>query len=150
MPGGTDSIYHSIDVGNAHIIMLSSEVFFYLGAHSAAMLPAQFAWLEADLQAVAARNANGHNVWVTVHFHRPQYCPPNDDNDDCGDDERGRPPETTGGYLRAEDRRLVDFRVLLQEAGAAIPRGSRAGRKVRKESSRPRRRLQPRQLPGER
>lgn len=61
--------------------MFSTETYFYLTEHGLLMLPEQYAWLEADL---AAANANrAERPWVLVGGHRPLYCSPNDDNDDC-------------------------------------------------------------------
>jgi len=79
MHGGTDSIYHSFSLGNVHVAMISSEVYFYVGAHSMAMLPEQFAWLEKDLASVD----RSVHPWTVLMLHRPFYCDKNDDNDDC-------------------------------------------------------------------
>lgn len=85
MPGagqsvpGSDSNFHSFNVGKLHFIMASSEVFFYFSEHGLALLPAEYAWLEQDLASVN-RTAT---PWIVMGAHRPMYCSPNDDSDDC-------------------------------------------------------------------
>jgi hypothetical protein len=81
MPGNNtgDSMYHSFNVGPVHVVMLSSEMYFYVSGHGMALLPQQYAWLEADLAAVN-RTAT---PWIITMAHRPMYCSPNDDDDDC-------------------------------------------------------------------
>lgn len=49
---GANGTYHSFNVGLTHVIMLSSEAFFYLSDHGLLMLPTMYDWLVADLQAV--------------------------------------------------------------------------------------------------
>jgi acid phosphatase type 7 len=44
--------FHSFNVGLVHVVMVSTEAYFYPTAHGLLMLPAQYAWLEADLAAV--------------------------------------------------------------------------------------------------
>ena len=64
--------------GLVHVVMFSSEVFFSVGVYSALLLPAMYAWLEADLAAVD-RNVT---PWVITMAHQPMYCSPNDDDDE--------------------------------------------------------------------
>lgn len=88
-PDTGDSLYHSLDLGQLHVSMLSSEVYFYGGAHGEDMLPKQYAWLQEDLQrANAARQEGTGPAWMAMCFHRPMMCAPNDDNDDCHHGER--------------------------------------------------------------
>jgi len=84
MPGGAEvrkysSCFHSFNVGLVHVVMFSSEAFFNVGAHSLLMLPDQFAFVEADLQAVD----RSVTPWIITMAHQPMYCSPNDDDDDC-------------------------------------------------------------------
>jgi acid phosphatase type 7 len=76
-----NGIFHSFDLGLAHFVMISSEAYFYPSEYGLLMLPAQFAWLEADLAAAAANRAE--RPWIVLMAHRPFYCPPNDDDDEC-------------------------------------------------------------------
>lgn len=83
MPGGLavrhgNSAFHSFNLGPLHVVMFSSEAYFYLSPHGLPMLPEAFAWLEADL---AGLNRTA-TPWVAVMAHRPLYCSPNDDQDE--------------------------------------------------------------------
>ena len=54
-----------------HFVTISTEVFF--GSYAATLLPAMWAWLEADLkQAQANRTAE---PWIVVNGHRPLCAP---------------------------------------------------------------------------
>ena len=75
MPGWekTASLYHSFDIGRAHIVGINTEDIEHGGA--AVML----AWLDADLQAANRKAARVTRPWVVVHFHRPAYSTGNTD-----------------------------------------------------------------------
>lgn len=47
-----DSMWHSFNAGPVHVVMFSSEAYFWLSAHGLPMVAQQYAWLEADLAAV--------------------------------------------------------------------------------------------------
>ncbi|KAB1274120.1 Acid phosphatase type 7 [Camelus dromedarius] len=79
MPGNSEGLWYSWDLGPAHIISFSTEVYFFLhyGRH---LVEKQFHWLESDLQ-----KANQNRVarpWIITMGHRPMYCS-NADLDDC-------------------------------------------------------------------
>ncbi|KAK7803676.1 hypothetical protein U0070_014047 [Myodes glareolus] len=79
MPGDNEGLWYSWDLGPAHIISFSTEVYFFLhyGRH---LVERQFRWLENDLQ-----KANKNRVarpWIITMGHRPMYCS-NADLDDC-------------------------------------------------------------------
>uniref|UniRef100_A0A8C9AYJ6 Purple acid phosphatase n=1 Tax=Prolemur simus TaxID=1328070 RepID=A0A8C9AYJ6_PROSS len=79
MPGDNEGLWYSWDLGPAHIISFSTEVYFFLhyGRH---LVERQFRWLESDLQ-----KANKNRVarpWIITMGHRPMYCS-NADLDDC-------------------------------------------------------------------
>jgi hypothetical protein len=62
--------WFSWNYGLVHFVTISTEVFF--GSYAATLLPAMWAWLEADLkQAQANRTAA---PWIVVNGHRPLYC----------------------------------------------------------------------------
>lgn len=81
MPGNatSDSMYHSFNAGLTHVVMLSSEVYFYLSTHGLDLMPTQYAWLEDDLAGVN----RSVTPWLLTMGHRPMYCSPDDDEDDC-------------------------------------------------------------------
>lgn len=49
MPGGHDSLYYSIDIGPAHIIMFSTEVYIRFETLERDLVK-QYNWLEEDLK----------------------------------------------------------------------------------------------------
>ncbi|KAH0631617.1 hypothetical protein JD844_006038 [Phrynosoma platyrhinos] len=92
MPGNTESLWYSWNVGPAHIISFSTEVYFYL-EYGWELVAKQFQWLEQDLQARigtwpwADAEANKpeqrkERPWILTMGHRPMYCS-NNDKDDC-------------------------------------------------------------------
>lgn len=79
MPGGTESLMYSIDIGPLHVISLSTEVYYFLN-YGLKTLVNQFLWLERDLKKA---NKNRAKVpWIIVMGHRPMYCS-NLNGDDC-------------------------------------------------------------------
>ncbi|XP_010631158.1 acid phosphatase type 7 isoform X4 [Fukomys damarensis] len=79
MPGNSEGLWYSWDLGPAHIISFSTEVYFFLhyGRH---LLQRQFRWLESDLQ--KANKNRAARPWIITMGHRPMYCS-NADLDDC-------------------------------------------------------------------
>jgi hypothetical protein len=74
MPGNTDGVFFSFDVGYAHVVSISSEPYFW----QTWSLEAQFNWLKDDLKKVD-RNKT---PFIIVVAHRPMYCS-NSGSDDC-------------------------------------------------------------------
>ncbi|XP_065920095.1 acid phosphatase type 7-like isoform X2 [Dysidea avara] len=78
MPGGHANYYYSWDVGNAHFVIFSTEVYFYT-EYGVELIGEQYNWLEQDLKEV---NSRKDRPWIITGAHRPMYCSTND-NDDC-------------------------------------------------------------------
>ncbi len=72
MPASNDALYHSIDVGNAHFSMISSEMYFAISEYGLLMMPEQFTWLEKDLAAVDRTKS----PWLVLMLHRPMVSRP--------------------------------------------------------------------------
>ena len=69
LPGDSDGLWYSYNVPNAHIISISTEVYFsdtYDGMIN------QYNWLELDL-AQAVKNRVEY-PWIIMYGHRPMYC----------------------------------------------------------------------------
>lgn len=49
MPGKTDGIFYSFNVGRAHIIAVSTEVFYYT-TYGVSQIQTQMNWLKDDLK----------------------------------------------------------------------------------------------------
>jgi len=78
MPGDSQNMWYSFDMGNAHFVAYSSEVYF---THSEKYTKEeQFEWLQNDL---ANANLNRNQTpWIIAFGHRPFYCS-NLDHDEC-------------------------------------------------------------------
>ncbi|KAI2654037.1 Acid phosphatase type 7 [Labeo rohita] len=81
MPGHTENLWYSWNVGPAHIISFSTEVYFYL-EYGLDLLFRQYEWLQADLQEANRPENRAQRPWIITMGHRPMYCS-NDDGDDC-------------------------------------------------------------------
>ncbi|XP_011525271.1 acid phosphatase type 7 isoform X4 [Homo sapiens] len=65
MPGDNEGLWYSWDLGPAHIISFSTEVYFFLhyGRH---LVQRQFRWLESDLQPIrTGQPGRGSSLWGT-------------------------------------------------------------------------------------
>nr|XP_027200581.1 acid phosphatase type 7-like [Dermatophagoides pteronyssinus] len=63
--------YHSMNIGPIHIIMFSTEYYYYT-EYGWQQIEQQYRWLEKDLKRA---NENRHQQpWIIVMGHRPLYC----------------------------------------------------------------------------
>ncbi|XP_046711143.1 acid phosphatase type 7 isoform X3 [Silurus meridionalis] len=81
MPGETESLWYSWNIGSAHIISFSTEVYFYL-EYGLDLLFKQYEWLQKDLVEANKPENRAARPWIITMAHRPMYCS-NDDKDDC-------------------------------------------------------------------
>lgn len=81
MPGNTENIYYSWNIGPAHIISISTEVYFFY-EYGIEQIVQQYEWLERDLQEAAKPENRAQRPWIITMGHRPMYCS-NSDGDDC-------------------------------------------------------------------
>ncbi|XP_060789936.1 acid phosphatase type 7 [Neoarius graeffei] len=81
MPGETESLWYSWNIGSAHIISFSTEVYFYL-KYGLDLLFKQYEWLQKDLEEANKPQNRAVRPWIITMAHRPMYCS-NDDKDDC-------------------------------------------------------------------
>uniref|UniRef100_A0A4W6EVF7 Purple acid phosphatase n=1 Tax=Lates calcarifer TaxID=8187 RepID=A0A4W6EVF7_LATCA len=81
MPGQTESLWYSWNLGSAHIISLSTEVYFYL-EFGQELLFKQYNWLKKDLEEANKPENRAVRPWIITMGHRPMYCS-DDDQDDC-------------------------------------------------------------------
>lgn len=81
MPGQTESLWYSWNIGPAHIISLSTELYFYL-TYGQDLIFKQYDWLEKDLKEANAPENRAVRPWIITMGHRPMYCS-DDDQDDC-------------------------------------------------------------------
>ncbi|XP_068577681.1 acid phosphatase type 7 [Cebidichthys violaceus] len=81
MPGQTESLWYSWNLGSAHIISLSTEVYFYL-EFGQELIFKQYEWLTKDLEEATRPENRAVRPWIITMGHRPMYCS-DDDQDDC-------------------------------------------------------------------
>ncbi|XP_048586693.1 acid phosphatase type 7 isoform X1 [Nematostella vectensis] len=81
MPGNTESLYYSFNIGPVHFISISTEFYFFTD-YGLELIDHQYAWLENDLKEAAAPENRTLRPWIFLMGHRPMYCS-NTDHDDC-------------------------------------------------------------------
>jgi acid phosphatase type 7 len=81
MPGDSDSLFYSFNLGPVHFIGISTEVYYFMN-YGMKMLVKQFAWLEADLKEATKPENRKARPWIITFGHRPMYCS-NDNGNDC-------------------------------------------------------------------
>ncbi|KAK3718766.1 hypothetical protein QZH41_014027, partial [Actinostola sp. cb2023] len=82
MPGNTQSMYYSWNIGPAHIVSISTEYYFYPNLFTRFQASHQYAWLEQDLKEATSPENRTLRPWIITMGHRPMYCS-NNDHDDC-------------------------------------------------------------------
>ncbi|XP_071962723.1 acid phosphatase type 7-like isoform X2 [Antedon mediterranea] len=75
----TANLWYSWDIGPAHIIVFSTEVYYYF-QYGLFLITHQLNWLKQDLK--AANKNRAERPWVITMAHRPMYCT-DTDGDDC-------------------------------------------------------------------
>ncbi|KAL2099372.1 hypothetical protein ACEWY4_005852 [Coilia grayii] len=81
MPGNTESMWYSWNIGPVHIISFSTEVYFYTN-YGLDLLFKQYQWLQKDLEEANRPENRAQRPWIITMGHRPMYCS-NADKDDC-------------------------------------------------------------------
>ncbi|KAK6634052.1 hypothetical protein RUM44_004660 [Polyplax serrata] len=79
MPGRSEGMFYSFDLGPAHFVAISTEV-YYFPQYGIESIKTQYNWLQHDLT-VAFKNRH-NRPWIIVLQHRPFYCS-SDTNEDC-------------------------------------------------------------------
>ena len=77
-PNRTASLYHSFNIGQAHVVGINTEAIEY-GVPNPKEKERMLTWLEDDMQAANAQAARAIRPWIIVHFHRPAYSTGNTD-----------------------------------------------------------------------
>lgn len=80
MPGGTESLMYSFNMGPVHFIGFSTEVYYFLN-YGIKPLVNQFSWLENDLKEATKPENRELRPWIITYGHRPMYCSNANDND---------------------------------------------------------------------
>lgn len=83
MPGETDSMWYSFNMGPIHFVSFSTEVYYFL-QYGYKLLTKQYEWLENDLKEANKPENRAVRPWIITHGHRPMYC--SDDKEyDCNE-----------------------------------------------------------------
>ncbi|EDV44663.1 uncharacterized protein Dana_GF20208, isoform A [Drosophila ananassae] len=80
MPGGTENMFYSFDLGPVHFIGISTEVYYFLN-YGVKSLVFQYEWLRQDLAKANLPENRRERPWIVLYGHRPMYCSNENDND---------------------------------------------------------------------
>lgn len=81
MPGNSENLFYSFDLGPAHFISIDSEAYYYLNYGKSPLIN-QFDWLVKDLKEANQPENRKKRPWIIVYGHKPMYCS-NVWKDDC-------------------------------------------------------------------
>ena len=81
MPGGTENLFYSFNLGPVHFIGFTTEAYYFLN-FGYKVLVNQFNWLEKDLEEANKPENRKLRPWIVTFGHRPMYCS-NENGDDC-------------------------------------------------------------------
>ncbi|XP_066598321.1 acid phosphatase type 7 [Prorops nasuta] len=81
MPGGTEGLWYSFNVGPVHFIAIDTEAYYFMN-YGLKQLVKQFSWLEQDLKEANRPEIRQKRPWIVTFGHRPMYCS-NANADDC-------------------------------------------------------------------
>lgn len=73
MPGKSENLWYSFDLGPVHFIAITTEVYYFLN-YGIKTLVKQYDWLEKDLQEASKPENRALRPWIIVYGHRPMYC----------------------------------------------------------------------------
>lgn len=73
MPGNTEGIYYSWNIGPVHIISFSTELYYFL-EYGMEPLVRQYKWLQRDLEEASKPENRAERPWIITMAHRPMYC----------------------------------------------------------------------------
>lgn len=73
MPGNTEGIYYSWNIGPVHIISFSTELYYFL-EYGMEPLVRQYKWLQRDLEEASKPENRAKRPWIITMAHRPMYC----------------------------------------------------------------------------
>ncbi|KDR23015.1 acid phosphatase type 7-like [Zootermopsis nevadensis] len=81
MPGSSEGLWYSFDMGPVHFISVSTEVYYFL-EYGLKLVTKQYEWLEKDLKEATKPENRDVRPWIVMFGHRPMYCS-NTGDDDC-------------------------------------------------------------------
>lgn len=85
MPGKTESLYYSFDMGPVHFIGISTELYYFLN-YGIKALANQYEWLVNELREANKSENRAVRPFIVVFGHRPMYCSNDDSRFTCRDE----------------------------------------------------------------
>ncbi|CAI9728181.1 acid phosphatase type 7 [Octopus vulgaris] len=79
--GDGENMLYSFNIGPAHIISFSSEVYYYYVDYH--YTDYQYNWLKKDLEEANLPENRAKRPWIIAMAHKPMYCSNNDDPTMC-------------------------------------------------------------------
>ena len=110
MPGNSESLYYSWNVGPMHIISISTEIWFDFLQDGVRLLDHQYQWLINDLKEATTTENREKHPWIMVMGHRPMYCSDND-GDDCTKEDSVVRVGVTSSHLYPLESLLYEYGV---------------------------------------
>ncbi|KAF6211623.1 hypothetical protein GE061_012136 [Apolygus lucorum] len=71
MPGNSENLFFSFNMGPVHIISINTEAYWYL-QYGMKLVVNQYNWLIKDLE--EANKNRAERPWIVLYGHRPMYC----------------------------------------------------------------------------
>ncbi|BES89928.1 Purple acid [Nesidiocoris tenuis] len=72
MPGNTENLFYSYNIGPAHFVSISTEGYFFTEYYGNDFLQRQYDWIVEDLK--EANKNRKERPWIILYGHRPMYC----------------------------------------------------------------------------
>jgi len=80
--GHVNNHYYSFDLGAAHFIMFSTELYYWPEYFTQSHIKWQYDWIENDLKTASKPENKAKRPWIITLGHRPMYCL-KDNEKDC-------------------------------------------------------------------
>lgn len=82
MPGPTQNLMYSFNMGPVHFVGINTEVYYYSQDYGKEMIITHLNWLKKNLKEATKPRNRKLRPWIITYGHRPMYCS-NENNDDC-------------------------------------------------------------------
>jgi hypothetical protein len=79
--GHVNNHFYSFDLGSAHFIAFSTELYFWPEFFTQSHIQWQYEWLENDLKVATKPENRAKRPWIITLGHRPMYCLKDNDKD---------------------------------------------------------------------
>ncbi|XP_041981371.1 acid phosphatase type 7 isoform X3 [Aricia agestis] len=73
MPGDSESLFYSWDLGPVHFVSISTEVYYFM-CYGVKLMTNQYDWLREDLTKATLPENRQVRPWIIMYGHRPMVC----------------------------------------------------------------------------